>query len=129
MFVFFYRHGDNPVLPLLTHPSPTRRSSYLFVQAAWSGGYKSHYGPGACVKRIVRPHQVGIYPVLQRYLRIGRAMALRSSGPFDPNGARILGYPRYLYRTLPRDVLRALRYWASGDSFAAADQQIGRAHV
>src|SRR3546814_9178717 len=52
-------------------------------------------------------------------------MALSSSGPFDPNGARILGYPRYLYRTLPRDVLRALRYWASGDSFAAADQLIG----
>lgn len=97
----------------------------LFVQAAVSRGYKAHYVPAACVKHIVRAHQVGIYPVLQRYLRIGRAMALSSSGQFDPNGARILGYPRYLYRTLPRDVLRALRYWASGDSYAAADQLIG----
>src|SRR3546814_5083483 len=86
----------------------------------------SDWGSVVCSSTlIVRPHQVGIYPVLQRYLRIGRAMALSGAVPFDPNGARVLCYPRYLYRTLPRDVLRALRYWASGDSFAAADQLIG----
>src|SRR5690606_26672757 len=51
----------------------------LFVQAAEARGYKARYVPAACVKHIVRPGQVGIRPVLQRYLRIGRAMALSGS--------------------------------------------------
>lgn len=96
-----------------------------FVAAAMARGYEARYVADACVKHIVRPHQVGIYPVMQRYLRIGRAVALSNPRTFDPQGARVLGYPRYLFRTVPRDVLRALRYWASGDSYAAADEMIG----
>ncbi len=96
-----------------------------FVQEALSRGELSHYVPSARVKHIVRPHQVGIYPVFQRYLRIGRSMALSNPETFDPRGARMLGYPRYLFRTVPQDVLRALRYWVTGNSYAAADALIG----
>jgi len=96
-----------------------------FVQEALSGSRKAHYVPGACVKHIVRPSQVGILPVFRRYLRIGRSMALSNREQFDPGGARLLGFPRYLFRTIPRDILRALRYWLSGNSYAAADQLIG----
>lgn len=96
-----------------------------FVQEALSAGHKAHYVPAARVKHIVRPHQVGIYPVFRRYLRIGRSMALSNRERFDPGGARLLGFPRYLFRTVPRDVLRALRYWLSGNTYAAADQLIG----
>jgi hypothetical protein len=52
-------------------------------------------------------------------------MAENDPDQFDPNGARVLGYPRYLFRTIPRDVLHALGYWISGNSYAAAEQLIG----
>src|SRR3546814_16899681 len=91
-----------------------------FVQAAVSRGYKAHYVPVACVKHIVRPHQVGIYQVLQRYPRIGRAMALSGARPFDPTAARLLGYTRYLYQTLPPAVLRPFGPRASAHPFAPA---------
>jgi GT2 family glycosyltransferase len=96
-----------------------------FVREALSRGHQALYVPGACIRHIVRPSQVGIYPVFQRYLRIGRSMAENDPDQFDPNGARVLGYPRYLFRTIPRDVLHALGYWISGNSYAAAEQLIG----
>lgn len=96
-----------------------------FVKEALSRGHKARYVPDACVRHIVRPAQVGIRPVFQRYLRIGRSMTLSDPDQFDPEGARILGYPRYLFRTVPRDALRALGYWVSGDSHAAASELIG----
>jgi glycosyltransferase involved in cell wall biosynthesis len=96
-----------------------------FVRDAMAQGHQARYVAGACVKHIVRPHQVGLYPVFRRYLRIGRSMALSDPQTFDPEGARILGYPRYLVRTIPRDTLRALGYWLGGNSYAAADQLIG----
>jgi glucosyl-dolichyl phosphate glucuronosyltransferase len=97
----------------------------LFVQQAQQRGHRTYYVPGASVRHIVRPHQVGVYPVLQRYVRIGRAMTLGNPNQFDPDGARVLGYPRYLFKTVPQGVLRALRLWASGNSYAAADNLIG----
>lgn len=96
-----------------------------FVEEALSAGHRARYVPDACVKHIVRPQQVGILPVLRRYLRIGRSMTLSNRAPFDPGGARVLGFPRYLFRTIPRDVLIALRYWFSGNTYAAVDQLIG----
>ena len=73
----------------------------------------------------MRARQVGLYPVLQRYFRIGRSMTLSGSEQFDPAGARLFGYPRYLFRTIPRDVLCALGLWLSGRHYAAADLAIG----
>ena len=96
-----------------------------FVQSALAQGQQARYVADACVRHIVRPQQVGIYPVFQRYLRIGRSMALSNPETFDRRGARLLGYPRYLFRTVPRDVLRALALWLGGNSYAAADQLIG----
>lgn len=96
-----------------------------FVREAVQRGFLTHYVPAACVRHIVRPAQVGLRPVLQRYLRIGRSMTLNDPDQFDPRGRRLLGYPLYLFRTVPRDVLRAARHWAAGDTYAAADQMIG----
>jgi len=96
-----------------------------FVQAALARGHQARYVEGACVRHIVRPAQVGLAPVLQRYLRIGRSMTLNNRDQFDRNGARLFGYPRYLYRTVPRDLLQALRHWTGGDSYAAVRALIG----
>lgn len=96
-----------------------------FVQEALSRGHQAYYLPTACVRHIVRPQQVGARAVFQRYFRIGRSMTLSNPAQFDPAGARLFGYPRYLFRTLPRDVLRAAGYWLSGNTYAAANEMIG----
>ncbi len=96
-----------------------------FVQAALARGHRAVHLPAACVRHIVRPRQVGLYPVFQRYYRIGRSMTLNDPAQFDPEGRRLFGYPRYLFRSLPRDALHALRHWAAGDGTAAADGMIG----
>lgn len=95
-----------------------------FVHMALARGHRARYVAPACVRHIVRPYQVGLSPVLRRYLRIGRAMALSNPDLFDPQGARLLGYPRYVFKAVPRDLLRALRHWARGDSHAAAGELI-----
>ncbi len=95
-----------------------------FVHDALTRGYRARYVPAACVKHIVRPYQVGLAPVLRRYLRIGRAMTLSNPEQFDPR-RRLFGYPRYIFKAVPRDLLRSLRHWAGGDSYAAAGDLIG----
>ncbi|MPZ10902.1 MAG: glycosyltransferase [Kiloniellaceae bacterium] len=119
------RFSERPGVNFVGTASSGGGEDCAFVQEALSRGHKAHYLPAACVRHVVRPHQVGVYPVLQRYFRIGRSMTLSDPEQFDPRGARILGYPRYLFRTVPRDVLRALRYLITGDSHAAADELIG----
>jgi glycosyltransferase involved in cell wall biosynthesis len=96
-----------------------------FVHEALVQGYRARYVPAACVKHIVRPYQVGLAPVLRRYLRIGRAMTLSNPDQFDPEGAQLFGYPRYIFKSVPRDLLRALRHWVAGNSHAAAGELIG----
>jgi glycosyltransferase involved in cell wall biosynthesis len=96
-----------------------------FVRTALSRGHQLRYLQAACVKHIVRPHQVGLRPVFQRYFRIGRSMTLHDPEQFDRQGARIWGYPRYLYRTLPLEGLQALGQWLTGNSYAAANTMIG----
>lgn len=98
-----------------------------FVKAALRAGHETCYLPEARLRHIVRPHQVGLRPVFQRYFRIGRSVTLNDPAQFDPAGARLFGYPRYLYRTLPRDGLRALGHLLRGDAHAAADEMIGLA--
>ena len=83
-----------------------------FVHDALTRGYRARYVPAACVKHIVRPYQVGLAPVLRRYLRIGRAMTLSNPEQFDPR-RRLFGYPRYIFKAVPRDLLRSLRHWSA----------------
>ena len=98
-----------------------------FVGQAEVLGHRTCYLPEARVRHIVRPQQIGVRAVFQRYFRIGRAMTLNDPAQFDPHGARLFGYPRYLFRTLPRDGLRALGHLLRGDAHAAADEMIGLA--
>jgi GT2 family glycosyltransferase len=119
------RFSERPAMNFSGTTTSAGGEDTAYVREAVSRGHRTHYVPAACVRHIVRPGQVGIRPVLQRYLRIGRSMTLNDPRQFDPKGARILGYPRYLFRTVPRDVLRALGHWISGNSYAAASVLIG----
>lgn len=96
-----------------------------FVNEALARGHELRYLQAPCVKHIVRPHQVGLRPVFQRYFRIGRSMTLHNPEQFDPRGATLFGYPRYLFRTIPVEALRAAGLWLSGNSYRAADTMIG----
>jgi glucosyl-dolichyl phosphate glucuronosyltransferase len=119
------RFSERPAMNFSGTTTSAGGEDTAFVLEAVARGHCAHYVPAACVRHIVRPAQVGIRPVLQRYLRIGRSMTLNQPNQFDPKGAKFLGYPRYLFRTMPRDVLRALRHWIAGDSYAAANDLIG----
>lgn len=72
-------------------------------------GHQAWYVPEACVQHIVRDDQIGVWPVLQRYFRIGRGMeATAGAGKsFSEDLPTIAGYPRFLYRKLPLQVVRA----------------------
>lgn len=109
-----------------TYTSSGGEDTALILEAL-ALGYRSHYVRAACVKHIVRPAQVGVRPVFQRYLRIGRSMVLTDPQRFGLPGTTLLGYPRYLFRTIPRDALRTLGYWLAGDTYAAANEMVGLA--
>jgi len=96
-----------------------------FVNEALARGHELRYLRAACVKHIVRPHQVGLRPVFQRYFRIGRSMTLHNPDQFDPQGATLFGYPRYLFRTIPKEALQAIALWLAGNSYRAANTMIG----
>lgn len=105
-----------------------------FVRRALNSGSRANFVPEACIYHIVRADQVAIFPVLKRYFRIGRANAAINDLPNKLNLPMLFGYPRYLFRTIPIEVLRAAGRLATGDSYAAARQLIevaitcGKAH-
>ena len=121
------RFSERPAMNFSGTTTSAGGEDTAFVLEAMALGHQTHYVPAACVNHIVRPAQIGIRPVLQRYQRIGRSMSLNDPQQFDPEAATFLGYPRYLFRTIPGDVLRALGHWISGNSYAAASVLIGAA--
>lgn len=100
-----------------------------FVKQAVAGGAATYYVPGASVRHIVRPHEIGLLPVLRRYVRIGRAMVMNSAEPADLEVAHILGYPRFVFRTIPVEMLRAGRLWLSGNPHAATQKLVDVATI
>lgn len=87
-------------------------------------GEKSWYVPDACLQHIVRPHQVGVQPVLQRYFRIGRASEATGVHRFPDSMPRFLGYPRYLFKTIPLSITHSVALFACGRTYKAMDKMI-----
>lgn len=123
------RFSERPEVNFLGTYTSSGGEDTAFISEALGLGYQTHYVLAACVKHIVRPAQVGILPVFQRYVRIGRSMVLTDPQRFGMPGTTFMGYPRYLFRIVPRDALRALRYWAAGDSYAAANEMVSLAMI
>jgi glucosyl-dolichyl phosphate glucuronosyltransferase len=79
-----------------------------FVMDAAEAGERILFVPEASLKHIVRPHQVGLAPVLRRAFRLGRAWVVTGGAP-KGSGRTILGYPGWALR-------RVLRYSAGAIS-------------
>ncbi|RME62695.1 MAG: hypothetical protein D6782_11685, partial [Alphaproteobacteria bacterium] len=67
-----------------------------FCRRVMEAGHQSWYLPDACVAHIVRAHQVGVWPVMQRYFRIGRGMYAIGGQGIDAEAATVFGYPRFV---------------------------------
>lgn len=87
-----------------------------FCQRALAAGYGSWYVPEACVQHIVRPHQIGLRAVLQRYFRIGLGMEASGTPHFAGDVKTLFGYPRYLAPLLLRYLACSAYRLARGDS-------------
>ena len=98
-----------------------------FVKRAVAAGYELRFVSAACVKHIVRPEQVGLRPVVDRYIRIGRANSLLTPPPREM--ATLFGYPRYVFRVIPRDLAKATANWLRGDRYHGANKLIDVAMV
>lgn len=88
-------------------------------------GEKAWYVPEARVRHIVRAHQVGVRPVLQRYFRIGRAIETNGAHRFSKNLPTLFGYPRYLIKTIPLSIGYAIVLAAQGKTHRSMSKLIG----
>ncbi|MBK1671116.1 hypothetical protein CKO28_24225 [Rhodovibrio sodomensis] len=85
-----------------------------FVKRALASGFELHHVSAARVQHIVRKEQIGILPVFKRYVRLGRAGFLQNERTDTYNGPRIFGYPRYLYKMIPKEIARIGYKWIIG---------------
>lgn len=90
-------------------------------------GEKLWYVPEACIQHIVRPHQVGIRPVLQRYFRIGRAIEADGSHRFPDELPTLFGYPTSVFKMIPLSVSHALLLFAFGKTHQSMEKLVGTA--
>lgn len=79
-----------------------------FLREAVRRGNRIWFLPAARLDHIVRPHEVGILPVLRRYFRIGRGSAVTNPANNPDTAPRIFGYPRFIYRLIPAQLTLAL---------------------
>jgi len=89
-----------------------------FVRRLLDAGLKSWFVPEARVRHIVRPYQVRIWPVLQRYFRIGRGTEAVGAQTFPQDLPTLFGYPRYLCKILPPKALRACGHFLRFDPYS-----------
>ena len=88
-------------------------------------GEKTWYVPDACLQHIVRPHQVGIRPVLQRYFRIGRVAEATGAHRFSEGLPTLFGYPRCLFKTVLLSISYCIVLFAFGRTYQAMNRMIG----
>lgn len=105
--------------------SYSKGSETSFLLKIANANYKFMYIPDACVQHIVRPHQVGITPVLKRYYSIGKGSYQLGEIKFDKSAATLFGLPRYTCRLLISDFAKASLLFTKGDSFKAMQKLIG----
>ena len=95
-----------------------------FARRAVEDGHSIWFLPDAKLRHIVRPHEVAVWPVLRRYFRIGRGAAALDPGVFDKGLPRLFGYPRYLFRTVPVEIGKALKHALGGDLYSCMKTMI-----
>ena len=78
-----------------------------FAREVLARGVASWFVPNACLRHIVRVHQIGIRPVFQRYVRIGGAIVLRNPDYYEGR-AHVFGLPAVELSYIARHTLRGL---------------------
>lgn len=78
-------------------------------------GHKAWFVPDAVVGHIIRPHQVDRAWIIQRAYRLGRHMYHQESAQIAVQGGLLLGSPRWKYRRLLTEYLRAAAGWIKRD--------------
>ncbi len=74
-----------------------------FVKKASLSGFKVWFESDACLQHIIRPNEMTLMGIWDRYFRIGRSMAAVSGAKSEKvfNGPKLFGYPRwFLFNTL-----------------------------
>lgn len=123
------RFSEEPGVNFGGHEQAGGGEDTAFIKQAVAQGYKTRFVSRPCVKHIVRPHEIGLAPIFRRYVRIGRAMVMNSTTPVNLDAATVFGYPRYVFRTIPLDALKALRLWLSGNTDAAVGELLEIAKI
>lgn len=78
-----------------------------FVKKASLSGFKIWFESDACLQHIIRPNEMTLMGIWERYFRIGRSMAaVDSEGTF--NGPRLFGYPRWFVFTALKQCMKLL---------------------
>lgn len=90
------------------------------VKQLLDAGQQGLFVPDALVRHLVRPEQIGLRPVWQREVRIGRVMAARPDFSREQFAPWILGHSLEGWLRAAGLVMRAARYAASGRTPRAA---------
>ena len=93
-----------------------------FVRQAIISGERVDFVAGACVRHIVRPEEVRIGALVRRYVRLGRAAAVRQGSASFGGAVTAFGYPRYLAKTLIRKLGKVVWNLAIGRRYDAANE-------
>jgi len=87
-----------------------------FVKKAAENGFKLSFVSEACLKHIIRPYEMSIRGVWQRYFRIGRSMANLDIN-LVKNERRIFGYPRWVIVQLVKLSMKLLKNFFMGKKY------------
>jgi hypothetical protein len=90
------------------------------VKQLLDAGHQGLFVPGALVRHLVRPEQIGLRPVWQREVRIGRVMAARPDFPRAQFAPWVLGQSLKGWLRAVGLVMRALRCAVTGRTPRAA---------
>lgn len=90
------------------------------VKQLLDAGHKAVFVPGALVRHIVRREQIGLHPVWQREVRIGRVMASRPDFPHDQFNPWVFGHSLKGWLSAAGLVMRATQGAATGRTPYAA---------
>ena len=93
----------------------------LFAKEVGKPGECILFVPEACVKHIVQTHEIGIWPVFSRYVRIGCSFPIEAKGSIS-----LLGYPGWGLRQAVSETVTCLLWLMRGKSQNAA---LGMIHL
>ncbi len=90
------------------------------VKQLLDAGHQALFVPDALVRHLVRPEQIGLRPLWQREVRIGRTMAAGPDFPHQKFEPWLFGHSVRGWRRAAKLAKRAARHAVCGDSASAA---------